>query len=99
MAAPTQRGRTAQCCEETRVTFARSEITANWNPDFDSILDLAEAHGLSPDYSCRSGVCQTCRTRLVEGEVEYDPDPLDSPEEGWVLICCAKPTSNLVLDL
>jgi len=89
----------SQCCEDLEVTFAKSGVKANWNPSFESILDLAEANGLSPDYSCRSGVCHTCKSTLQEGEVEYVEEPLDPPDEGTVLICSSKPRTNLVLDI
>ena len=89
----------SQCCEDLEVTFAKSGVKANWNPSFESILDLAEANGLTPDYSCRSGVCHTCKSTLEEGEVEYVQEPLDLPDEGEVLICCSKPQTNLVLDI
>lgn len=86
-----------QCCEEIEVTFSKSAVTANWNPSFESILDLAEANGLSPDYSCRSGICHTCICELEEGEVEYVLEPLERPDQGSVLICCSKPTTNVVV--
>ncbi len=89
----------SQCCEETEVTFSKSGVKANWNPSFESILDLAEANGLSPDYSCRSGICHTCKCTLEEGEVEYVQEPLDLPEKGSVLICCSRPRTNVVVDV
>jgi ferredoxin-NADP reductase/MOSC domain-containing protein YiiM len=97
LAQPKRLAELSQCCEETRVTFARSGITANWNPDCQSILDLAEAHGLSPDFSCRSGICHTCTAPLEAGEIEYDPEPLDLPESGSVLICVSKPKSDVTV--
>jgi len=54
---------------------------------------------LSPDYSCRSGICHTCMCKIEEGEVEYVLEPLDSPDPGSVLICCSKPKTNVVLDV
>ena len=54
---------------------------------------------MSPDYSCRSGICHTCACKLEEGEVEYTLEPLDPPDEGMVLICCSKPKTDLVVDL
>ena len=81
------------------VTFARSGVTAGWNPACDSILDLAERHGLSPAYSCRSGICHTCMCDLTEGEVEYVDEPLDPPGPAQVLICCATPKTDLVLEV
>lgn len=82
-----------------QVTFARSGITAGWDPDCESILDLAERHGLTPDYSCRSGICHTCACALLEGEVEYLEDPLDPPDSGSVLICCSRPKTSLVIEV
>ena len=81
------------------VTFARSGVTAAWYQACESSLDLAERQGLSPDYSCRSGICHTCMCALVEGEVEYLEDPLDKPEPGCVLICCARPKTSLVIEV
>ncbi|MCK5390815.1 MAG: 2Fe-2S iron-sulfur cluster binding domain-containing protein, partial [Deltaproteobacteria bacterium] len=84
---------------EVEVEFSSSRIKTNWNPSFESILDLAEANGLSPDYSCRSGVCHTCMCRLEDGEVEYVEEPLDPPDEGFVLICVCKPKKNVVVEI
>lgn len=81
------------------VTFRRSGRSANWVDGAESLLSFAESHGLAPEFSCRAGVCGTCKTGLVEGEVSYFEDPLDDPGAGQVLICCARPKGNLVLDL
>ncbi len=88
----------AECSAEIEVTFSRSGLTAKWNPSFASILDMAEGLGLSPDYSCRSGICHTCMCALEDGEVEYVEEPLDPPDPGSVLICCSKPKTDLVVD-
>ena len=50
-------------------------------------------------WSCRTGVCHTCTTPLLSGEVTYSPAPLESPADGQVLICCARPDTDLVLDM
>jgi ferredoxin-NADP reductase len=84
---------------EMEVTFVRSGLTAAWNTACETILDLAEHHGLSPAYSCRSGICHTCLCKLVEGEVEYIEEPLDPPDAGGVLICCSRPKSNVVIEV
>ena len=89
----------AECCGEMEVTFSKAGVKANWNPSFESILDLAEANGLSPDYSCRSGICHTCTCPLEDGEVEYTLEPLDPPDPGSVLICCSRPKTNLVVGI
>ena len=50
-------------------------------------------------WSCRTGVCHTCETTLIAGEVDYSPDPVEPPADGSALICCSQPQDNLVLDL
>ncbi|MEE8044892.1 MAG: iron-sulfur cluster-binding domain-containing protein, partial [Thermodesulfobacteriota bacterium] len=96
---PKRAAEAMDCSSEVEVEFSKSGVKTNWNPSFESILDLAEANGLSPDYSCRSGICHTCMCRLEDGEVEYVEEPLDPPEEGCVLICVSKPKKNVVVDI
>jgi ferredoxin-NADP reductase/MOSC domain-containing protein YiiM len=79
------------------VMFDRSGVTVAWDPSVDSILELAEAHGLRPDYSCRSGICHTCMCKLIAGEVTYVVEPADLPDPGCVLICCSKPVSDVIV--
>jgi ferredoxin-NADP reductase/MOSC domain-containing protein YiiM len=80
-----------------RVTFVRSELTVS--ADDRSLLELAEACDVPTRWSCRTGVCHTCVTPVLSGEVAYDPAPLEPPGPAEALICCARPTSDLVLDL
>lgn len=81
------------------VTFRKSGRSAPWVDGAESLLLFAERHGLAPEFSCRAGVCGTCKTGLVEGEVSYFEEPLDEPSAGQVLICCARPKGSVVLDL
>lgn len=81
------------------VTFRKSGRSASWVEGAESLLSFAESHGLAPEFSCRAGVCGTCKTGLVEGEISYFEEPLDDPGAGQVLICCARPKGNLLLDL
>ena len=81
-----------------QVTFARSGLTVRWN-DAPSLLELAEACDVPTRWSCRTGVCHTCVTPLLSGTTAYAPDPLVSPEDGQVLVCCARPDGDVVLDL
>jgi ferredoxin-NADP reductase/MOSC domain-containing protein YiiM len=81
------------------VSFARSGLNVHWGSAFQSILELAEACDVPVRWSCRTGVCHTCETGLVEGAVSYQPTPLDAPAVGNVLICCSKPQGDVVLDL
>lgn len=63
------------------------------------LLELTEVCDVPADWSCRTGVCHRCRSPLVSGTVSYDPAPLDPPADATVLLCCARPASDLVLDL
>jgi len=76
------------------VTFARSGVEATWEPSKGTLLDLAESEGLQPAYSCRSGICQTCTTKVVSGDVDYLEPPMTSPGERQALICSAYPRSE-----
>lgn len=81
------------------VDFARSGVRGTWDADAGSLLEFAEARGLHPDYSCRSGICHSCMCRLIAGEVDYTLDPVDLPDPGCVLICCSRPRGDVVLDI
>jgi uncharacterized protein len=81
------------------IEFRKSGITANWDGASESLLAFAEAQGLSPAFSCRAGICSTCKANLISGEVVYFEDPLDEVETGFALLCCSKPAGALVLDL
>jgi ferredoxin-NADP reductase/MOSC domain-containing protein YiiM len=81
------------------VSFARSGITAAWDPKFASLLELAEACDVPVRWSCRTGVCHTCMTGLIGGSVIYNPEPLERPAPGNVLVCCSQPNTGVTLDL
>ncbi|MCP3382273.1 MOSC and FAD-binding oxidoreductase domain-containing protein [Bradyrhizobium sp. CCGUVB4N] len=81
------------------VSFARSGLNVCWGPSYASLLELAEACDVPVRWSCRTGVCHNCESGLVAGDVSYQPDPLDAPADGNVLICCARPQGDIVIDL
>jgi len=64
-----------------------------------TILDAAESAEIDLPYSCRGGVCATCKTRLLAGEVimqtnyALEPDELDA---NYILACQAIPKSNSI---
>jgi ferredoxin len=60
---------------------------------------LAEACDVPVRWSCRTGVCHNCESGLVSGTVNYSPEPLDMPAHGNVLVCCAQPAGDVVIDL
>ena len=82
------------------VSFARSGVAAHWNPSvYQSVLELAEACDVPVRWACRTGVCHSCESGLVSGTVDYQPEPLDSPATGNLLICCSRPVGDVVIDL
>jgi ferredoxin-NADP reductase/ferredoxin len=81
------------------ISFSRSNLSVPWDASFASLLELAEACDVPVKWSCRTGVCHTCVTGLVSGEVSYQPSPLEPAAPGSVLICCSKPAGELALDL
>jgi ferredoxin-NADP reductase len=80
------------------VSFARSELEAVWTPSSGTLLNLAEAAGVSPPFGCRSGACGLCRTAISKGRVSY-VEPIDEPAAGYVYPCCAIPETDCRLDL
>ena len=82
-----------------RVSFARSGLSVNWDARFQSLLDLCEACDVPVRWSCRTGVCHNCEVALIGGSVTYQPQPLDLPASGNLLICCAQPQGDVVIDL
>ncbi|HEU5033296.1 MAG TPA: 1,2-phenylacetyl-CoA epoxidase subunit PaaE [Mycobacteriales bacterium] len=75
----------------------KSEIEGH--PD-DTVLEAGELAGLDLPYSCRGGVCATCRAKVVEGAVEMDRNYALEPWEtdaGFVLTCQSHPTTEEVV--
>ncbi|MFJ1299096.1 pyridoxamine 5'-phosphate oxidase family protein [Pseudomonadota bacterium AL_CKDN230030165-1A_HGKHYDSX7] len=86
--------RAAPATQPVPVAFLESLKEARWTPESGTLLELAEARGLSPEFSCRSGSCGTCRTRLIEGAVTYIKEPTAAVADNEVLICCAVPAQQ-----
>ena len=82
------------------VTFVRSNRTAQLTATR-TILDAAESVGVPIDYQCRSGICGTCRCRLISGRVTMAVrDALSDADlaEGYVLACQARATEGVMID-
>ena len=65
----------------------------------DNILDAAMEAGADLPFSCKGGVCATCKAKVVKGEVEMDMNHSLTPqevEEGMILTCQAHPVSDEV---
>lgn len=80
------------------IHFSKSNVKTTWSTA-NNLLDLAENSGLKPDFGCRYGMCDACEVQLKEGTVTYDSLIPENKNENTVLLCCATPTSNLVIEL
>jgi ferredoxin-NADP reductase/MOSC domain-containing protein YiiM len=82
------------------VSFARSGVNTRFGTGRQSsLLELAEACDVPVRWSCRTGVCHSCETDLLAGAVSYEPEPIDVPPDGRVLVCCARPATDVVLGM
>ena len=64
-----------------------------------SIVDAAAVQGIELPFSCKAGVCATCRTHVRDGEVRMDTNYGLEPwevEAGYVLACQSHPVSDKV---
>ncbi len=80
--------------EPQPVYFMRSGKEARWEPGSGTLLELAEARGLAPDFSCRLGNCGSCRTKIFSGAVAYIKEPTADAADDEALICCAVPAAD-----
>lgn len=70
-------------------------------PAGQSVLGALRAHGVAVNASCEGGVCNACRVRVLEGEVEHRDQVLGTADrECWMMACVSRPVGDrLVLDL
>jgi ferredoxin-NADP reductase len=82
-----------------QVAFSASGRTATALAS-QTLLEAAEAEGIAIPSSCRSGVCQACRTLLSEGDADCRSAVLDAGDRaaGFVLPCVTWPTTDCVLE-
>ena len=84
---------------EVTVVLDDEEIVLNLDPEGDVILDAALDAGMDAPFSCKGGVCTTCRAKVLEGQIRMDNNyALTDGEvaEGYILTCQAHPTTNTV---
>lgn len=83
-----------------RIRLAASGRVITLGPG-QTLLEAAEAASIEIPSSCRAGVCGTCRTRLVSGEVDCEADAMSAEdrEQGYVYACVAWAKGDCVLDV
>ncbi|CAN7444178.1 2Fe-2S iron-sulfur cluster-binding protein [Polaromonas sp. LjRoot131] len=80
--------------ESVKIIFTKSAKEGRWSPGDKSLLEVAEARGLSPPFGCRGGSCGECKCRVTEGAVTYLVPPLFPIGDGEALVCCAVPSTE-----
>ena len=80
------------------VNFSQSGKQLSWSHSAGSLLELAEAQGISVNSGCRSGSCGSCQTSIKSGEVSYQQPPDFDPEPGTCLLCVCTPKTSLTLE-
>ncbi|MES9815068.1 MAG: 2Fe-2S iron-sulfur cluster-binding protein [Candidatus Thiodiazotropha sp.] len=83
---------------DVTIDFSESGKCYRWIQLHDSLLEFAESRGVEVESLCRAGESGSCRTRLVQGEVEYTQVPAINPGRGYCLLCISKPKSDLILE-
>lgn len=84
-----------------KVNFVDSGIEVEVDSD-QTVLEAAEAAGIYPDYSCLAGVCGSCNSQLLAGDIHApDARALDDEDKanGEFLPCCSYPRSDLQVEL
>lgn len=97
-----ERNKNAEEADSAVIEFTRSGFKQAWNAGDPSILEIAEFHGLTPKFGCRSGSCGACITKIKSGAVTYRSTMTAHRNEDEALICCAVPakgSSTVVIDL
>lgn len=101
-AAPTASAEKAEAASGFEVELRRSGLNLHVPAD-KSILEVVEAQGLSVPCACREGLCRTCETTVIEGEVEHLDYVLSDEEReaGRTMVICVSRAraGRLVLDL
>lgn len=85
---------------EISILSGGREYAFELSTDGENLLDAGLRHGVDLPFSCKGGVCATCKARLIEGQVEMDQNQALRPEEienGYILTCQSHPLSDRVV--
>jgi CDP-4-dehydro-6-deoxyglucose reductase len=86
-----------------RVTLKPSGHSYRMSPD-ETLLQGALDAGLTIPYGCRNGACGACKSKVLEGQVDFgNPQPhvlgAEDMAAGFALTCCARPLSDVTLEV
>ncbi|WP_376961493.1 FAD-binding oxidoreductase [Azospirillum sp. A26] len=83
-----------------RIEFAKTGKVFTCLPDM-AVADAASAADIRVPTSCSRGLCGTCKTKLISGTVEMNHTGgirKREIDQGLILLCCSRPTSDLVVE-
>ncbi|RNF53023.1 phenylacetate-CoA oxygenase/reductase subunit PaaK [Marinomonas hwangdonensis] len=97
-----ERAQAASHADVSEITVIRDghAMTFDLKQNTENLLNAGNEHGADLPYSCRAGVCSTCKCKVVEGEVDMDVSiGLEDyeVEAGYVLSCQSYPVSKKVV--
>lgn len=84
---------------DVTVLLDGEEIDVKFKPKGKTILELLDAEGYDPPYSCRGGVCSTCKAKVTEGKATMRMNYVltdQEVEEGYVLCCQTEPLTDKI---
>jgi len=81
-----------------KVILARSNITKYWNSEDGTLLEFAEANGVTVSSHCRAGICNACACKIISGSTTRVLGS-DSVDQLDTLLCCSVPNDTVVLDI
>ncbi|MFA7273225.1 MAG: 2Fe-2S iron-sulfur cluster-binding protein [Crocinitomicaceae bacterium] len=90
-------GDSKEMSSQVTVILEGETIHLDYKPKGKSIIDSLNQKGYDPPYSCRGGVCSTCKSKILEGSATMKINYSLTDEEiaeGYVLSCQAVPTSE-----
>ncbi|OED49953.1 (Fe-S)-binding protein [Endozoicomonas sp. (ex Bugula neritina AB1)] len=64
-----------------------------------NLLEALESQNIEVEYQCREGFCGSCQVQLIEGEVEYDSEPIAFIPDGKILPCCCRAQTDLTIHI
>ncbi|WP_404340207.1 class I ribonucleotide reductase maintenance protein YfaE [Pseudoalteromonas mariniglutinosa] len=86
-------------CKSAAVTLAGNSQSIEFDSDCSSLLECLEQHQIDIPFQCREGYCGACRATLIEGNVDYNQEPLAFVRSGEVLLCCTKPNGKITIKI
>ena len=65
----------------------------------ETLLEALEGQDIAMEYQCRQGYCGSCQIKLVDGDIEYQEEPLAFVQDGNILPCCCQAKSDITVEL